>query len=293
MTRWSSPALLLGLGIGRATVALAADPTQAELDLFQNIRVRIEAHKTQWPESVQDALDSIQGEITLTKSFPEGAAASEVILNVRTNLVRWEPGDFSEGDGGYAWICTPSVADRKKTIQCDNRMMLDAGKLARRETDVFNKITNEALLYHELLHAQKMIDALQDMEWLKRVCDNTPEFPLYPTGVVGLKDDEDKANQAHAAIYTEQTRYTIAVAKQERFVVKTETISRAAARNGNFELSIAAKDLNPEGKEFYVMPADNVDSVDDYSDPQAVDQIFRGKLRDQTKDGTFVVFLVP
>lgn len=285
-----SPFFIAAVGLMCASPALADDPTQAEQDLFKAIRARLEGHKAQWPQAVQQTLDSIDHEITLTKNCPNGTKVSSVVLKIRTKLAHWA-GSAAGEDGEYVWNCSPGVANGKKTLTCDNQILLDEGKLGPEEKEKFGQIANEGLLYHELLHGQQVIDALEDAAWLKRVCNC--EFPLYPAGDESVEDDAGKGRDAHARINEQQNTYTIDAAKKEGFTVKTQDI-RGKAEDGKFELTIELKDLIAEGKENYTYILTSPENVEDIgAEQQGTKLILRGKLKDKTKSGKLTILVDP
>jgi hypothetical protein len=156
-----SSTLLAGAGILCAAVVMAQEPTKEEQGRFNDIKARLIKHKEQWPESVDRAIDTMGSEVSIEQACPSGTALLGATLKFRTKLVTWQarPGD----EGGYIPSCAASVANGKSTIDCaGSQLMLDTGGLVAEDSE-FSKISNESLLYHELLHVQFWIDARNDL----------------------------------------------------------------------------------------------------------------------------------
>lgn len=272
--------------------AYAEPPTPVERERFEQIEARLEQHADQ-ARSVRDALDSLRNEITAEKSCPAGAAFLSLVLKVRTRLVHWER-DQDDESGSYSPSCKASVANRNKTMTCaDNQIMLDTDKLAAGEDDEFGRLTNESLLYHELLHAQKMIDARNDPKWLSRVCNARNAFPQYAWGDDKKVDsDQPLAIEIHEQIRELQVRYTVDAAIAEKFEYRAFETKDATRSDGSFTIIRTLNELDlPENRSFYSFHDRNIDHVVCGWNPQTPNLVCNGKLRNEMKNGMFWIFL--
>ncbi|MDD3043637.1 MAG: hypothetical protein PHW56_12030 [Methanosarcinaceae archaeon] len=107
---------------------------------------------------------------------------NRVRIEIRTQVIHWDGSQSRklgyESLGAYSWNnCRLTIKKKVKVLNFTNYLMLNLEKLRQNEQDGFGQIENEGLLYHELLHGQLLIDAMQENPaWQKKVCSHDFDF---------------------------------------------------------------------------------------------------------------------
>jgi hypothetical protein len=139
------------------------DPTAAETALFARLQRRFAAHAP--GEPVEDAQRSLSEEVRVSFDCKKA-----VVL--RTRLKKWRP-ERGEDDGWYEWASGPSRREGGVEVEAfENVVAFDASKLSE-ERSRRQRVDAAALYYHELLHAQLLINAMKgDARWKKAYCES-------------------------------------------------------------------------------------------------------------------------
>lgn len=163
------------------------EPTEEEKKLFLAIIERLidSTARNLLPHPIGDVLKSLSGEPFIREincsCFPD-SKVDRVSIGIRTQVIRWDGSQSRklgyESLGAYSWNnCRITIKKRVKVLNFTNYLMMNPEKLGQNEKDGFGRIENEALLYHELLHGQLLIDAMQENPaWQKKVCSHDFDF---------------------------------------------------------------------------------------------------------------------
>lgn len=179
-----------GLLAALVCLAAAAPSDLAERDVAA-LAERLQAHRALWPYAVDDALRTLGPGVAVDIDCPgeplppdveslEGGRrvlpAQTVRVLVSTRRAPWDPRRHGrEGrDGEYEWRLPQGYgADGKRDeVRADNELALSPRVLALLRSPSAGAWTASlVLLYHELLHAQLMIDAMRgDPQWRGDFC---------------------------------------------------------------------------------------------------------------------------
>ncbi len=148
------------------------DPTPEEEALFASIMERLESNGSAMPIAVDETLASFRKPLRKTFDCPEGSFVRSIDLSVSTKHVRWNTKVAVERSlGTYKWNLDLVTYGDTAKITANNWLMIDPRPAARRESEQLSgSTTNEALLYHELLHGQLVITEMDSAEWQARAC---------------------------------------------------------------------------------------------------------------------------
>jgi len=245
-------ATIIALSLFSATGGLAQTPTPTptvedptEEEIFNDILARLIENVGSMPIKVllpgpgDDVIDSLTGPVTkefVCPGCPESLVA-KVTVTIRTTRVDWDPTLIKEEKaqddiGYYCWVHKSKYEKcHDKIITCDNFIMLDPAVTKDDEADPpIGTLVNEGLLYHELLHGQLLINAMDTPAWQTKACNC--EFDSEPM-------DED-----HSEIDPAVNSYLDARVAGMADVKVVEVDPKKAKENGEFEI-----DLGPTDKE--------------------------------------------
>lgn len=147
--------------------------------LFTQNLARLQDNAASMPLPVGDVIDSFTMNVTRNFTCPEGSIFTQVTLTITTKLIPWDPArkPTPNAEGAYFWLYQsqfPAGGGGPKTVTFNNELMLDPAVMTAREADPpLGTLTNEGLLYHELLHGQLLINAMNTSAWQQKVCDCT------------------------------------------------------------------------------------------------------------------------
>lgn len=160
-----------------------ANPTPAEQADLAAILGRLKARAAAtFPTSVSEAIESIENPpVRKEITCPGGGDYDKVVINITTTHITWDARLTINGNnvnpplgaiGAYAWHAQSTADGRTKYVNATNYIMLDHSKTGpAEEADPFGPLSNEGLLYQELLHGQLLIDAMtSDAAWQADVC---------------------------------------------------------------------------------------------------------------------------
>jgi hypothetical protein len=280
------------------------EPSAEEKMLFEKIFSRLEEHADMMKVQVEDVRKSFSEPVEISFScmpFRERAVDS-VSVNVVTQFARFQP-ELSEGHrtgilgGIYVWDCKAVKEKDVLTIQCVNTLMLNPDFLVREENETGERKTiamaeNEMVLYHELLHGELMIDAINDVSdvsrWRKNACtffaENNNELDYTPSDL------------NHALISSLELDFLAKIVKKHNGLLLVKNVDRHKVGSYEFTEIIATfPQLGTLAKKgFFVMArAINVNDVTiDVSQERGTIAV-SGSLSDPSIDGSVRVFIMP
>ena len=251
------------------------DPTDAEKKLFEDVKKRVEGDKTNWPHDISQKLNLISsGTLELPArdcSKVEGTTVDEVRFTMKGKLIKFNstlakksiPEFTDQNAGADLWSCNVSVKEvgegdeRKKVkfIECDDSLMLNVAKMP--DNLASQKLMNDSILFHELLHGQLLLDAMtKDEEYLKKMCQSFKE--------TDGKVDFEPLDSGHEKIPALQGQYFKQVGEKFGFEVSVKDFKPAAKKDCKFSLTrdqifegVAKEEITDGG--FY--PLENIKSI--------------------------------
>jgi len=133
------------------------------------------------PIAVNDAIASLTTIVMKHIHCPPGSQVGEVRIMIITRLVHWNKVLAVEGSAAtYHWRWRSQMAGSERQIMATNWVMLDPTITTKEEANPpVGPIVDEGLLYHELLHGQLVINAMDTPGWQATVCDGV-DFDLGP-----------------------------------------------------------------------------------------------------------------
>lgn len=166
-------------------------PTITEQQRF-NVRLhRLQGHTSLVPRKVDDVIKSLSDTVTIRFDCPESTRVSKVTISITTRQIKWDkkltinerkvqiPADAV---GYYIWHPISMIKQGEKIINANNFIMFDPDVTDRQgKNSLFGPFADEALLYHEFLHGQLLIDTMTEKDWRYKVCDCV--FDLSPQDV--------------------------------------------------------------------------------------------------------------
>lgn len=278
------------------------EPTADEKRLLEKIIARLEAHGNLMPLAVDDAKRSLSETVRISfscMSFNDRAVES-MSINVRTDFVQFDSrivGEHRSGilGGIYVWECTMVKDQNTIRIECANTLMLNPDFLMREDMETDERRTiamaeNEMVVYHELLHAQLMINAMKgvdDVKWRQSACtffaDNDNRLDYGPS-------DGD-----HRVISVLELQYLDRLIQQQGGVTLIKTIYRNVGDGKFTELVATFDELGMLARTgfFVYARAINMDDVEILVNSQERTIFITGSLQDPSKDGIARVFIIP
>ena len=269
---------------GHGAFNVTGPPTQEEI--FGAKLTRLTANATSMPIPVNDVIDSLNKTVSKSFNCSGGSSVTKVMVNIATTVKDWDPKEAEKvknetGEtpvGIYGWDASWQVVGGVKTINATNWVMLDPNVTIPEENNPpLGPLADEGLLYHELLHGQLLINAMNTSAWQAEACNCT--FNLTP------------ADASHVVIYPAVNSYLTNRAPTMNVRV-IEPTAKQADKDGNFTI-----DLGPTDKtewSYYILEPSGGSNVQDI-DVNVVNGTIRvtGKLIDKTKPGKFYIRIDP
>lgn len=211
------------------------EPTVQEQQLYNRLLADFTRLNVQKMD-VSKVLESFSAPITI--SFPCDAddLNSYVVAAVKTKLAKFDNSLSHEGTttgGIYSWKCSITSSGGKITINCENELMLNSDAiLANTERNPkIKQVEDLVILYHELLHGQLMIDAMNSSDaWRNNACNKTPQDDL----------DYSYTDANHKVITPIQTEFATQLVKDAGGEMKIEEVTPEETNSGAFTKKIAS-----------------------------------------------------
>jgi hypothetical protein len=162
------------------------EPTADEKRFFDKIFERLEKHDKLLDTNIDDVKRSLTEPMQIFFSCRgiSGKSVESVTIDISTQFISFDEevaGRHVEGmlGGMYVWDCKAVKNSYTMTIECKNLLMLNPSFMVREETEINEKkiismAENEVMMYHEFLHGQLLINAMDDssdaLGWRKDAC---------------------------------------------------------------------------------------------------------------------------
>ncbi len=147
-------------------------PSEREQQIFGSILHRLQRNAPAMPIAINEALRSLEEPVSKTFSCPVESAVESVDVRIETRHVSWDDRLAVEHSMGTYYWNVEMVSDSKRVeITARNWVMIDPHSTGIREAAFMTgAVTNEALLYHEMLHGQLLISAMETAAWQHAAC---------------------------------------------------------------------------------------------------------------------------
>lgn len=268
------------------------DPSAVEIANFRAKLDRLNAHPEKQPVSVSEAIQSLEETITKRIKCPEGLSVDSLIINITTRHVQWDrdlavngldPVIEDNAIGYYLWTFLSGTDERKKTVNFTNYVMLDPNVTDPQENDpLIGPLLDETLLYHELLHGQLMINAMQTPEWIDTVCK--------------CHMDLSAADEEHTQIYDLAAQYLDSISGDNRQINVIHPDPTVAEPNGNFSIPlIDGRELGKTDWSWNVVFSDGANIHQASFNLVVIDNVITatGRLLDPSKVGHVLIYIDP
>ncbi|WP_406661847.1 VPXXXP-CTERM sorting domain-containing protein [Methanolobus sp. ZRKC3] len=284
--------LFFGIFSSPAFAQFPQDPNHTEKDLFNTIfnRLNDSISKGLVPHSVNNTSDSFFSPVLIEIDCSEVKEIEKVEIKVTTRLINWNKTEADRlGDRtamAYFWNePVVKIENKIKKLNFTNYLMIDSVNATKQEKDTLGQIINEALLYHEMLHGQLLIDAMKNgANWKAKIC--KCEFDLGPS------------DMEHTRIYDLESDYRRRLGTDRGYEIVEKKIITEADINGNFEEEIAdiaeLKGKTIITPTIYVPPGGNVEAANlEFPSGETGPIKIKGKLRDENKEGKVEAYIDP
>ncbi|VVB92774.1 Uncharacterised protein [uncultured archaeon] len=261
-------------------------PTQDEQGIFHDKLNRLMGNSSSMPIDVSDVINSFSGNVTKSFNCPPGSRVNSVTIITTTTLVGWNSSLAEPNSAGtYYWNLERwTIAGGRKNVIFHNWVMLDPNVTSRDEADPpLGTLADEGLLYHELLHGQLLINAMNSADWQRKACNCTES--LQP------------ADKNHTTITPAVNAYFDNRTRGIANVTIVQPQPGQADANGNFSIDLGHTNKIPPFNVSAREPegGSNVDieniTVD--VDEQTGHIIVRGKLINTSRAGKFYIRIDP
>ena len=217
-------------------------PTTQEQQLYKKLLAEFERLDVE-KKDVSEVLGTFENPLII--SFPcDSTDQNNLVVSViKTKLTRFdETQTHEEGvitGGTYTWKCTVTTTEGKITMDCDNELKINSDYLTQdvQKDPRIKKIENQIMMYHEFLHGQLMIDAIESSEkWRDDTCNKPP----------GGKIDYSYSDKTHKIINPLQQEFATQLIDQAggKMVVKEITVEET--NDGSFAKKVGSLNDFPQ-----------------------------------------------
>ena len=179
--RASRMSLMFILLLGSASAQPTPESTRQTFE-----RVLSDLQRLPLPADVSEVVRSLSQPLDLSLGCPPGSAVERVSITITTTLGRWDGAlraQANDPSGIYLWRGRVRTGSQEKTMTFDNVLAFDPAALTGTRAEAstsgaesgtrspLDALTDRTLVYHELLHGQLLIDAMQNSRaWRESVC---------------------------------------------------------------------------------------------------------------------------
>ena len=217
-------------------------PTSQEQQLYKKLLSEFERLDVE-KKNVSEILETFENPLIISFPCDYTDLNNLVVSVIKTKLTRFdETQTHEEGvitGGTYTWKCTVTTSEGKITIDCDNELKINSDYLTQdvQKDPRIKKIENQIMMYHEFLHGQLMIDAIESSEkWRNDTCNKPP----------GEKIDYSYSDKTHKIINPLQQEFAAQLIEQAggKMIVKEITVGET--NNGSFAKKVGSLNDFPQ-----------------------------------------------
>ena len=136
---------------------------ESNLNKLQNVTL---------PTEVNEIVGTLSQPLEMSFSCAQGSPVERVSISITTTLRAWNPALQNQaGDraGVYLWNGRVQTGPQEKMMTFDNTLAFDPSFFTQAQSPL-QALTDETLVYHELLHGQLLVNAMKTSSWRENVC---------------------------------------------------------------------------------------------------------------------------
>ena len=249
------------------------------LDEFQSINVP--------KKDVSDVISTFDKALITTFTCNSNDTNHLIVVVVKTALAKFDQTTTHQDTvtgGTYTWQCLITTQQGTITVYCNNELRLNPDVISN-STGIdsgIHQIENLAILYHEFLHGQLMIDAIKNSsQWRHEICNKQP----------GDTVDYSFADSDHQIIDPLQTQFTTELVEKSGGKMLTQEVSPLEAPGGKFSVKVLSLHDYPEFENGakITMRASNMENTA-FSTVEN-DVFLDGQLVNKTKSGMALFYI--
>ena len=217
-------------------------PTTQEQQLYNKLLAEFEKLNIE-KKNVSELLDTFEQPLIISFPCDSTDINNQVISVIKTKLTRFDESQMHEEGiitgGTYTWKCTVTTTDGKITMDCDNELKINPDYMTNdmQKDPRIKKIENLILMYHEFLHGQLMIDAINSSEkWRDDTCNKPPEGKI----------DYSYSDKNHKIINPLQQEFAAQLLEQAGGKMIVKEIKAEETNGGSFAKKIGNLNDFPE-----------------------------------------------
>ncbi|MEO9277061.1 MAG: hypothetical protein ABI340_04700 [Nitrososphaera sp.] len=208
-------------------------PTKGEQNAFNQLLSEFQKIKIP-KKDVSDVISTFNKPLITTFTCNANDTNHLIVIVVKTALAKFDKStthqDMITG-GTYTWQCLITTEQGTITVYCNNELRLNPDVISN-YTGIdygIHQIENLAILYHEFLHGQLMIDAIKNSsQWREEICNKQP----------GDTVDYSYADSDHKVINPLQTQFTSELVAKSGGKMLTQEITPQETTDGKFSTQV-------------------------------------------------------
>ncbi|MFQ5675000.1 MAG: hypothetical protein ACE5G1_03815 [bacterium] len=270
-----------------------APPTLVEKWEFAEKLKRLAGQSEFLPKQVGHILKNLQDSLVVQFDCPKGMRVRRVAIVVKTRQIAWQktvtidekPMQIPSGAVGYfIWHPVIAIGLDTMTVRSENFIMIAPTTPDGLSNRGRSPLPDEAVVYHELLHGELVLEAMTTRQWRTKACNG--EFDL------NSRDDQ------HALIpkFVNQYLQNLAALDDNVDVVKIEPPTDTRP-DGRFQVQLrrmaSLKSWQKWRTVFYYPDNSNVDPESFAVQVNHDKVIATGKLIDKSRAGFALVHFIP
>ena len=212
-------------------------PDSPQRALFQ--KTLTELQSVALPEGVEGVIKSLSQPVTFSFECAQGDPVSRVSVSVTTTLKAWDPAAIEvqasgrgtgEESGAYLWNGTirtrTGARTSEKEMAFSNALLFDPKALAEPQGPL-DELSNQTLVYHELLHGQLLLNEMKREDWREEACKES-------------SSNLNAADADHARIPKLEQRLAQTLAQRAPNVFALDVPPQGASRQGEFSVTLGS-----------------------------------------------------
>lgn len=267
-------------------------PAPAERQNFQTQLDKLQSHFALFPKSLDEAIKSLTDSVSFTFDCPETAKVRQISIRITTRQIMWDTALSVNNEkivfapraaAYYLWQPKIIIKNREKHVVANNFIMLNSDTTTQRERNsLIGPLVSEAVLYHEFLHGQLLIDAMLEQAWRAKACNCN--FDLGPA------DANHEQIPEIALAYLEN----LTALEKQIYAVHVPPVAEKDS-TGDFEVVIAAASILAKRTKWdsYCPEGSNVEPASFHIRIKDEKVVAGGRQIDRTKKGLVLVYFTP
>lgn len=275
------------VGGARTTALIDAEspPDASEIAWLVRASDAVFARARQWPHPIDEAFASLGAWRSYSIDCPAAAPLDRVDIRLRTRFSRWRDQVTVNGRlqqvppqnaGYYLWAPVLAVRGRQMQVEADNLVMFSPDRHRGADANQIERdLFDFGLVYHELLHAQLLIDWFGSDDGRTELCNG--------------RFDLDQADPAHRAIYPLLRRFADALAAEHADIIGVRLHASDAAGLVHVEVPLPRSNSPVRRSGIWLFEFSNLTPDASRMDLAAGRVHFDSRLADPGQDGFVIV----